>query len=134
MTPNRTITERTIWQRGSSIWFTLIFLSFSANTQDILASDDFESGLKQWTPLHVENATVRKETGTHNNVLELSPTGRFPPENERGYSHVLLNESMSFDNVRMVGRFLFPTFGGGYIGFIYNYQVADTRTDFGVIS
>jgi hypothetical protein len=44
-----------------------------------------------------------------------------------------LNAETPASHVRMEGRFLFPTEGDGYLGFIYNHQKGSARADFGVI-
>ncbi len=116
-----------------TIFFVFTVQPTALTAQEILALDDFESGLNSWTLLHPENALIHREPGQDNRVLELRPTGRFPPANERGFSRVVLKGSMNYRNVRVEGRFLFPTPGDGYLGFIYNLQQSESRIDFGVI-
>jgi hypothetical protein len=91
-----------------------------------LAEDGFESGLGLWVLQPPERAVIVAEPGANNSVLRLTP--------QRGeYTQILLRDSEEFRNVRLEGRFLFPTDGDGYLGFIYNHQQGSTRTDSGVI-
>ena len=88
--------------------------------------DDFESGLDMWAPLSIEHAEVIRESTGGNQILLLTPR-------KGGFSHVILNAEKPMSHVRMEGRFLFPTEGDGYLGFIYNHQQGLERSDFGVI-
>ena len=88
--------------------------------------DDFESGLGRWTVESPDSIEILIEPGSKNHVLRLSP--------ERGgYVHTLLVESSGWHDVRFEGRFLFPTDGHGYLGFLYNHQETPGRTDFGCL-
>ena len=98
----------------------------SVSAQTLIFSDDFESDLRQWVLLAPEFAEVVGEPHSANRVLMLTPK----PE---GFSHVLVKGSEEYRNVRMEGRFLFPTEGDGYLGFIYNHQKSEDRTDFGCV-
>lgn len=97
-----------------------------AQAGEPLLRDDFEVGLGHWTPFASEYVAIRKEPGRDNRVLVLTPQ-------PRKFSYVLLNGSDDYENVRMEGRFLFPTEGDGYLGFLYNYQAGAERLDFGCI-
>lgn len=88
--------------------------------------DDFERGLDHWLPRATGDAVIVEEPGSSNHVLQLTPR-------ENTFSHVLLRDRPARTNVRMEGRFLFPTEGDGYLGLIYNHQQASERTDFGVL-
>lgn len=88
--------------------------------------DDFESGLQHWQERTQGDATIVAEPGGSNHVLQLTPR-------ENGFSHVLLTAEVPSNYVRMEGRFLFPTEGDGYLGFIHNYRRGQQRTDFGVL-
>lgn len=96
------------------------------SAQTLIFSDDFESDIRQWVSLSPESAEVVGEPRSVNRVLQLTPK-------PKGFSHVLVKGSGQYKNVRMEGRFLFPTEGDGYLGFIYNYQKSDKRTDFGCL-
>lgn len=101
-------------------------LASSVSAQTLVFSDDFESDLRQWASPAPEFVDVLGEPYSANRVLMLTPK-------LGGFSHVLLKGSEKYRNVRMEGRFLFPTEGDGYLGFIYNYQKSENRTDFGCI-
>ena len=96
------------------------------SAQTLIFSEDFETDLRQWVSLAPEFVEVIGEPRSANRVLMLTPK----PE---GFSHVLVKGSEEYKNVRMEGRFLFPTEGDGYLGFIYNHQKSENRTDFGCI-
>ncbi len=94
--------------------------------QGVLAADDFESGLGRWTTESPDGVEIVVEPGSTNHVLQLTPE-------RRGYVHALLADSSDFHDVRFEGRFLFPTEGDGYLGFIYNHRQTPGRTDFGCL-
>ncbi len=112
--------------------FASLFI-FQASSADIVISDDFESGMGNWRPSESASAAVIEEPGESNHVLELTPSGIFPLQGKRGLSYVLLQQAESLENVRMEGRFYFPTDGDGYLGFIYNHRSSPGRSDFGSI-
>ena len=97
-----------------------------APASDRLASEDFESGLDRWALESPEQIEIRTEPGTENRVLQLTPK-------RRAFAHAILDASRNWRDVRFEGRFLFPTAGDGYLGFIYNYQETPGRIDFGCI-
>lgn len=88
--------------------------------------DDFESGWGAWKALAPDHAEIVPEAGTDNHVLRLTPRAQ-------DFSHVILDRDLPGKAVRLEGRFLFPTEGDGYLGFIYNHRVGPERTDFGVL-
>jgi hypothetical protein len=88
--------------------------------------DDFENGLDHWQPRSEGDAVIVEEPGTGNHVLEITPR-------EDSFSHILLRPELPHGNLRMEGRFKFPTQGDGYLGLIYNYRPGADRTDFGVL-
>ena len=104
----------------------LSLAAFATASAEPLIVEDFEIGLNRWSPSPVEQIVIVPEAETDNRVLQLTP-------NPRSFSHVLLAQTLPSSNLRMEGRFLFPTEGDGYLGFIYNYQQTDERMDFGVI-
>lgn len=101
-------------------------ITAETTTAETIAVDDFSDGMSAWTAFAEDYARLVQEPGTRNTVLELTPQ-------PRAFSYVLLNGSQQFRNIRMEGRFQFPTEGDGYLGFIYNYQKTDDRVDFGCI-
>jgi hypothetical protein len=104
----------------------LLFLTCTNVLGGPVFFDDFESGMSMWAPLSIEHAGIVDESPGGNQVLQLTPR---PGE----FSHVILNAGTPASHVRMEGRFLFPTDGDGYLGFIYNHQKGTERTDSGVI-
>ena len=133
MISGSTRTSRTAAQLSVVLFIAAISASSTAWPQHLLMEDDFESGIDQWTRLHEETVSIVREEGTENHVLELRSANIFPPVRTKGYSNARIAASDSFENVRMEGRFNFPTDGHGYLGFIYNHQASNARTDFGVV-
>jgi hypothetical protein len=114
-------------RKYQSVLYLLICLPVMAlAAPEIKFSDNFESGLQNWAPLSHEDVFIIDEPGTDNRVLQLTP-------HTLDYSHALLNDQSFGPNVRMEGRFLFPTEGDGYLGFIYNYTEGVDRFDFGCL-
>ena len=103
----------------------LCLICTNVHAQAVLV-DDFETGMDMWSPLSAGYAEIVAESLGGNQVLQLTPR-------EGDFSHVILNAEIPASHVRMEGRFLFPTEGDGYLGFIYNHQQGSERTDFGVI-
>ncbi len=104
----------------------MLFVCAKAAAGPVMVQDDFESGMSQWHADPPERIAIIPEEGTSNHVLRLTPE-------RREFTQVMLAGSSTFTNVRVEGRFLFPTDGDGYLGFIYNHQQDDRRTDSGVI-
>ncbi len=102
-----------------------VFPEGGRHNQD-LAVDDFEAGLGRWSVEAPDGVEILIEPGSTNHVLQLTPK-------RRGYVHTLLAESSGWHDVRFEGRFLFPTEGDGYLGFLYNHQETPERTDFGCL-
>jgi hypothetical protein len=99
-----------------------------ANATDVAKNEDFENGISRWEIESNELINIITEPNTNNQLLQLKPKGK------RGaFSHTIFKPSKDWNNYRVEGRFLFPTDGDGYLGFIYNYQKTDDRTDFGTI-
>ncbi len=98
----------------------------STSRRETLAADDFETGLGHWTTESPDGVEIVVEPGSANHVLQLTPK-------RRGYVHTLLASSTRWRDVRFEGRFLFPTEGDGYLGFLYNHQETPARTDFGCL-
>lgn len=98
----------------------------SSPVQGSLLIDDFESGLDRWTTESPDGIEVVLEPDSTNHVLQLTPK-------RRGYVHTLIANSTDWRDVRFEGRFLFPTEGDGYLGFLYNHQEKPERTDFGCL-
>jgi len=96
-----------------------------ARGQGALVKEDFENGMAAWHALSDEHASVIVEPGTSNHILELIP-------HDGAFSHVILERDVGAD-VRVEGRFQFPTEGDGYLGFIYNFVATSGRTDFGCL-
>ena len=104
----------------------LLTMALAAAAPELPVVENFEAGLGRWSPEPAERIQIVPESGTDNSVLQLTP-------NPRAFAHVLLKDQPASANVRMQGRFLFPTEGDGYLGFIYNHQQTNERMDFGVI-
>jgi len=96
------------------------------SAQTLMFSDDFETDLRHWDLIEPALVKIVGEARSANHALMLTPKAG-------GFSHVLLRGSEEYQNVRMEGRFLFPTEGHGYLGFIYNHQSSENRTDFGCV-
>ena len=118
---------------AASVVLLLGFRTPAASEAEIVDRDDFESGLGSWTLPASQSVKIVTEPGVANRVLELTPAGVFPLQGTRGLSYALLRQNGAAENLRMEGRFRFPTDGDGYLGFIYNYRTAGERSDFGVI-
>lgn len=105
-----------------------ILIGFQPDTAagDILFTEDFENSLNGWTLENAEQIQIVTEPGTDNSVLELMPKSR-------DFVSAILEKGSDWENIRVEGRFLFPTDGDGYLGFIHNHQSNETRTDFGCI-
>lgn len=101
-------------------------LATGVSPASVLVSNDFEDGLGNWQVFADDFVALRDEPGTGNSVLELRPQ-------PGSFSYVILEDGREFGNVRMEGRFLFPTEGHGYLGFIYNFAEDAQRKDFGCI-
>jgi hypothetical protein len=89
-------------------------------------SEDFEAGLDAWRLDPPEQFEILTDPGTSNRVLQLAP-------NRGGFAHALIAASTDWRNLRFEGRFLFPTEGDGYLGFLYNYQETADHMDFGCL-
>lgn len=103
----------------------LLLLANVAAAESVFV-ERFEDGLDRWSPSPVEKIQIVAEPEMENSVLQLTP-------NPDSFAHVLLKKQPDSSRVRVEGRFLFPTEGDGYLGFIYNYQQTEDRMDFGVI-
>lgn len=87
----------------------------------LLFSDDFESGLGNWTfPYGSGHAIV----GTRGERALRLETEGLPVL-------ALMNGSETWGDVRIEGRVLFPDDDHNYLGFIYRYTSGDGRIDFG---
>ncbi len=116
---------------GAGAYRTILALAAFALTSATLVGqdlviDDFESGLGRWSVESPDDVEILSEPDSTNHVLQLTPK-------RRGYVHTLLGESSDWHDVRFEGRFLFPTEGDGYLGFLYNHQATPERTDFGCL-
>jgi hypothetical protein len=109
-----------------ALFFSVVLLVGGNACAQLEFADDFESGLERWAALSVDHVEIVKEPDTGNHVLQLTPR-------TRDLSHALIKPETPQGHVRMEGRFLFPTEGDGYLGFIYNHQADEERTDSGVI-
>ncbi len=92
---------------------------------ELAFAEDFEQGLSRWEPLAEDAAQITVESGTGNSVLQLQPRAD-------DFSHITAKMAPS-NQVTLRGKFLFPSQGDGYLGFVYNYQRTAGRTDFGCI-
>jgi hypothetical protein len=92
-----------------------------------LVEERFETDLGVWSLVGSDSIEIIAEPETQDNhVLQLTP--------QRGkYAHAIFSLSEEWSDIRIEGKFLFPTDGDGYLGFIYNYQNKDGRKDFGCI-
>lgn len=89
-------------------------------------TESFERASSGWTPVGDSVAKVVPEPEAANTVLELRPLrGRL--------SYVVFSGAGPQDSFRMTGRFLFPTEGDGYLGFVYGYQSDSDRIDYGCV-
>lgn len=93
----------------------------------LLVVEGFESDLSAWSLVNAEQIEIIPDPAAPNNhVIQLTP--------EKGeYTHAIYEGSNDWSHLRIEGRFLFPTDGDGYLGFIYNYQERDGRKGFGCI-
>ncbi len=103
-----------------------VLVPLTASGGEVLLEEDFESGLERWSLQPPARFEVLEEPGSTNKVLQLNPQ-------RHEFAHVILEPSRQWRDVRLEGRFLFPTEGDGYLGFIYNYQESPGRTDFGCV-
>jgi len=98
----------------------------------LLLEEDFESGISRWSLDNADSITIVSEPDSDGNrVLLLTPE-------EDTFTHAILEESSDWSDIRVEGRFLFPSEGDGYLGLIYNYQQMRgddglARMDFGCI-
>ncbi|MEM7352413.1 MAG: hypothetical protein AAF657_16545, partial [Acidobacteriota bacterium] len=104
----------------------LLISSVRVSANELLFNEDFEGDLSRWAFESAEQIEITPEPRAANRVLRLAPK-------EGGRSHAIVDASRDWRNVRFEGRFLFPTEGHGYLGFIYNYREKPERTDFGCI-
>jgi hypothetical protein len=102
------------------------FAANGAAFADLLAKDDFERGLERWRLEPPGQFEILVEPGTSNHVLQLTPK-------QGTFAHALIEGSDDYSDIRVEGRFLFPTEGDGYLGFLYNYQQTEERMDFGCL-
>lgn len=93
---------------------------------EVLLEEDFESGLDRWSLQPPARIEVLEEPGSANKVLQLTPQ-------RHEFTQVILEPSRQWRDVRLEGRFLFPSEGDGYLGFLYNYQESPGRTDSGCV-
>jgi hypothetical protein len=111
---------------GAAALFMLSGLQLALGGEGILASEDFENGIDGWQFDNPDQVEVITEPGTSNSVLQLTPKSR-------DFVSAIPWPEKDWKNVRVEGRFLFPTDGDGYLGFIYHHQADETRTDFGCV-
>lgn len=107
--------------------FALASCSSNANNPNEFSFlDNFENGLAKWelnnpAKLHI----IKSGDIEHGKVLALHPGGH--------NVHALIRGSDELTNVKIEGDVLFPYDEHNYLGLIYNYNVRDTRVDYGCI-
>ncbi|MGI9626314.1 MAG: hypothetical protein ACR2QM_05720 [Longimicrobiales bacterium] len=102
----------------------LCFPDTASAQQQPLFTDDFESGLGQWTfPVGMGAETIHSGDPLHGNVLSLQTVDRIVV--------ALMDGSQNWDDVRIEGEVLFPEHVHNYLGFVYRYGEDDGRTDLG---
>lgn len=75
-----------------------------ASTAAFSFHEDFEAGLDRWRLDSAEQFEILTEPGTSNHLLQLTPK-------PRGFAHAILEESRDWRDLRVEGRFQFPTEG-----------------------
>ena len=93
---------------------------------ELLVSDDFEGGLERWRLEPPAQFETLAEPGTSNHVLQLTPK-------RQEFAQVILEGSDDYRDIRVEGRFLFPTDGDGFLGFLYNHRQTEERMDVGCL-
>ncbi|MCP5054614.1 MAG: hypothetical protein GY940_46030 [bacterium] len=92
----------------------------------ILFTDDFENGDSKWYFTNANKINVRDSGDSgHGKVLVLQSGGPAV--------YALLKGSDQWKNIRIEGEMLFPGHRHHYLGLMYNYNVKETRSDFGCV-
>jgi hypothetical protein len=112
---------------GAALFWLLASCSSTPNhSSSISFFDDFENGLDKWdlnNPAKLQ--IVASGDDEHRNVLALYPGGH--------NVHALIKQSDGWTNFKIEGDVLFTENEHNYMGLIYNYNVRDTRVDYGCI-
>ena len=117
--------RRTVFVPAVALLATLLTRCVPSDAQETrLFEDDFEAGLGKWTfPKGAGAALVDSEDPEHGSVLSLQTVDRIVVALMRG--------SDAWGDVRIEGQVLFPEDRHNYLGFVYRFQQAPDRTDFG---
>jgi hypothetical protein len=119
-----------IWVVGASIALCAVqpsqAVAQAARSGEALFHDDFESGLDRWFfPKGQGHELVDSGDPAHGTVLSLQTQNRIVV--------ALIEGSEDWGNVRLEGFVQFPEDVHNYLGFVYRYDEAPDRTDFGSV-
>ena len=116
-----------IFSQVLPLWALLLGCSTDSNeSNDFSFFDDFESGLAKWELNNpAKLPIIVSGDASHGKVLALYPGGH--------NVHALVKGSQGLTNVKIEGDVFFPSNEHSYFGLIYNYNIRDTRVDYGCV-